>query len=363
MAEGHGIVQNPIRQLEKLGPRPAKLKRYQREAAERVARFEAQRAQEDSMALTMQVQDLNPGPKETKLQFTPKSTTIPERPAKSVVQRVQRPQDVEEQGPDLLAELAAEFAPPSEPTGEAASSPTPPAGDADVDISNILNRYKGTTEEILQQLAKSYGHSEKRQRQLEQEKQLLMRQEPAPQPYQAPATQQIQVAPQFDYKKWGDTFLDRPDERVKELEQHIAARTEQKMLEVAGPLYEEAIDNRLFRKFGDIVTEDNLDLIKAMAQSEPGANRWEKTVNAVRKYHTAMPSTTTKPNAEVAGMQQAVQTPAPQARASGEKKMWKESDIQATLQKKIRTGEYRRDPRWRTLIDTAYREGRVLRGQ
>src|SRR6185295_1983813 len=114
----------------------------------------------------------------------------------------------------------------------------------------------------------------------------------------------------------------------------------------------------------EIVTEDNLDVIKAMAHTEPGENRWQKTVSAVQKYKASMPiMTQPMQNAEVHAMQQAAQTPSPQARTGGEKKMYKQSYLQGMMEQKIRTGEYQRDPKWRNLIDTAYREGRVLRGQ
>jgi len=363
MAEGHGIVQNPIRLVDSMGPRPPKLKRFQREAAERVAAFEAQRAREErTMAPGIKLQELNPVAHQTKATFTPMKTGIPPRPPNPAVQRVSREPEPIETGPDMFTEMEAEFAAPAAPM-VSAEGPASEGSEPEMDVDNILNRFKGTTEEKLKQLAKSYGHSEKRQRQLEQEKVLLMKQPQPTPPALAPASQQIQVTPQFDYKKWGDTFLDRPDERVKELEQHIQARVEQKMVEVAGPLYEEAIDNRLFRKYGDVVTEENLDVIKAMAQGEPGANRWEQMMHAVQKYKTALPQTAPAQNREVQQMIHSAQSPTPQARQSGEKKMWKESEIRATMQKKIKSGDYQRDPRWRNLIDTAYREDRVIRGQ
>lgn len=361
--EGTGPVANPIRLLAELETGPPKPRGSARIGlAKRIAAFEAQRAQEErTMAPGIQVQDLNPTAHQTKATFTPMKTGIPPRPPNAAVQRVSGEPEPVETGPDMFTEMEAEFAAEAAPATAAAPIQATESLEPDVDIDNILNRFKGTTEEKLKQLAKSYGHSEKRQRQLEQEKQLLMKQPSAQ--AAAPVAQQVQITPQFDYKKWGDTFLDRPDERVKELEQHIQARVEQKMVEVAGPLYEEAIDNRLFRKYGDIVTEENVDVIKAMAQNEPGANRWEQMVHAVQKYRTAMPQTAPAQNREVQQMIQSAQSPTPQARQSGEKKMWKESDIRATMQKKIKNGDYQRDPRWRNLIDTAYREDRVIRGQ
>lgn len=314
--------------------------------------------------MPMAMQDLNPVPHQTKATFTPVKGSIPPRPANAVVQHVRPAPEPTQAGPDLFNEIESEFA------AQQAAETTPEAtGDGD-EIEGILKRFKGSPDEIARQIAKSYSASEKRMRQLESEKQLLVKQGGQPTVQQpvaqavAPVMQQVQVVPTFDFKKAGDKFLDAPDQHLKDLATHIQSSAEQKLFEVAAPIYEELIDARLFRKYPDVVTEENLDVIKAMAHTEAGANRWEKTVNAVTKYKTSMPTMTPRtPNAEVQAMQQATQTPAPQARASGEKKMWKESDIQSTIQKKIRSGEYQRDPRFRTLIDTAYREGRVLRGQ
>lgn len=311
------------------------------------------------------MQDLNPVAHQTKATFTPASS-VPPRPPVIAVQRVARPQPNASNEPDpLLAELAAEFGSAKEgSTGEPVQATAAETGqEFDTDVDTILKRFKGTPEEVTKQLAKSYAESEKRMRRLEQEKTLLV-QHGTQQATVTPTVQpQVKVVPTFDYKKWGDTFLDKPDERVKELEAHLQAQSEQAMLAVAGPLYEEAIDNRLFRKFGHLVTEDNLDLIKAMAQNEPGTNRWEKTVSAVKKYEAAMPHAINTANADVATMVQAVQTPAPQARTSGHKKMWKESELRTLMHTKMRTGEYQRDLLTRNLIDAAYRDGRVLRGE
>jgi hypothetical protein len=101
-----------------------------------------------------------------------------------------------------------------------------------------------------------------------------------------------------------------------------------------------------------------------MAHTEPGQNLWEKTVSAVEKYKSATGTPVTpKANADVQAMVDATQTPTPQARTTGDKKMWKESVLRAEMQKKMKSGEWQRDPHWRNLFDQAYRDGRVLRGQ
>ena len=62
-------------------------------------------------------------------------------------------------------------------------------------------------------------------------------------------------------------------------------------------------------------------------------------------------------------MQRQAAMPSPQARTGGEKKMYKQSDLQGIMQKKMKTGEWQRDPKWSNLVNAAYRDGRVLRGQ
>ena len=322
------------------------------------------------------VQDLNPGVQhQVKATFTPGKSKAPAPPPqpvlaplppKGVVQRVARQLDTAGQldEPDGFAELEADLLGTAQP-----ETPAPATEPDDLDVSTILQRFKGSPDEIAKQLAKSYSESEKRMRKMEQERQLLLKQgmQPVqPQPVQpvVQPNQQMQVVPTFDYKKAGDKFLDAPDQHLKSLAEHIQGSAEQKLFEVAAPIYEELIDARLFRKYPDVVTEENLDVIKAMAHTAPGANRWEKIVSAVKSYQASVPTMNTpKQNPEVQAMQQAAQTPSPQARTSGEKKMYKQSYIQSLMDQKIRTGEYQRDPKWRNLIDTAYREGRVIRGQ
>lgn len=383
-----GPIQNPIAHLDKLGPTPTPISREQRALARRVAKFEAQRAKEDAMAIPsgMVMQDMNPGQAhQKKMTFKPvdqaelaavkankavakfeaqRAQFTPSTVNRATVQRVQRSMEQPSEAADIFSELETELtASAAAPAGT--ESPAT-EGEASPDVESILKRFKGSPDEVAKQVAKSYAEAEKRMRKLEHERQLLLQQGITPHAAQpaAPAVpQQIQVTPTFDYKKWGDSLLDKPDERAKELESHITSVLDKRVAEIAGPLYEEAIDNRLFRKFGEVVNEDNLDIIKAMAQNEPGANRWEKTVSAVKKYQAGMPTMTPKPNPDVQAMQAAAETPSPQARTTTEKKMWRESDVQSMIQKKIRLGEWQRDPKWRTLIDAAYREGRVLRGQ
>jgi hypothetical protein len=333
----------------------------------------AQRAKEESMGLALQ--DLNPVSHQTKASFTPgksKAVAAPPQPStplppkQASVQRVARIEpDSHSLEPDGFAELEADLG-----QGDASAEPQRAAPDADMDVEEILKRFKGSPEEIAKQLAKSYSASEKRMRQLEAEKNLLVKQgvQPVgqPQPVQqaAPVMQQVRVQPTFDFKKAGDKFLDAPDQHLQNLAEHIQGTAQNQLLEMAGPIYEELIDARLFRKFPDVVTDENLDVIKAMAHTETGNSRWEKVLSAAHKYKTSMSAKPiTQQNAEVQAMQQAAQTPSPQARTSGDKKMYKQSYLQELIQNKTRTGEYQRDPKYRRLIDTAYREGRVLRGQ
>lgn len=378
----HGPVLNPIAHLAKINP-PPPVSREAKALARRVAKFEAQRAQEASMNLTMTASDLSPTPPATKLtkQAVPKGTAPaapvhagkpPMPPAPSpAVQRVSRVPDNAGQSTeaDVFAELAQEFSEAAATTETPETPVTPPAEDFDPDT--ILKRFKGSPDEIAKQLAKSYANSEKRMRQLENEKQLLMQQVTHPAPGQSqpvvpaapvvpPVQQQVQITPQFDYKKWGEQLLEHPDERAKELVDYAAAVTQDKLLrDFIAPLYDAEVENRLFRKFPDVVTEENLDVLKAMAYKEPGTNRWEKLVNAVAKYKAAMPTTTTPSvPVDVQQMQQAAHQPTPQARTS-EKKMWKASDLRKLMQRP----DYKTDPSKRALVDRAYAEGRVLREQ
>ena len=290
---------------------------------------------------------------------------------RSAVQHVARPAPPVMEpaaGPDIMQELQAEFGGARDTAPESAEPESPAAVAPELDeeaesIAAILKRFKGSPEEVAKQIAKSYHHAEKGLRKAQQEKALLMTQQtqPAPSTPQAPLTmpQQTQVVPAFNYKRFKDDILDKGDEIAKEFEGHITSTVDQKIAQLVGPLYDEALDNRLFRFHGDVVTEENLPVIKAMAQREQGQNIWEKMQAAVGKYKQAMPSLVKKENKDVQEMQAAVQSPAPVARKAGEKKMWKASD----LRKQMQRPEYRYDPQLRNMIDRAFAEGRVLRDQ
>lgn len=378
------IIANPIAHLHKLEPKlsPKKqaMAKEQARIQKRLERFEAKRAQEDpmpSLPAGMQMVDMpSDKPAQRRMERKPipqnagQSSAPPPMLNRAAVQHVTRPAPppAEPSAPsDIMQELQAEFGTPAPAQGEPTAVETEQAplemdDDADA-VANVLKRFKGSPEEIAKQLAKSYTHAEKRVRKLEQEKTLLM--QPQTQPVQtqqavAPLVpQQTQVVPAFKYERFKDEILDKGDEVAKEFEQHLTSTTEQKMAQFLGPVYNELVDNRLFRKHGDVVTEENLPVIKAMAQHEPGDNPMQKLESAVAKYRQAMPSLVKKENKDVQEMQAAVQTPAPAARKSGDKKMWKASD----LRKQMQRPEYRYDPNLRSMIDRAYAEGRVLRDQ
>lgn len=382
------IIANPITQLDKLDkPLSATKRALAKEQAsiqKRVARFEAKRAQEDTMPAPAPagMQMMNMGD-EAPMQRRMERKPIPQNAGQSVrpamspnraaVQHVQRPAPpaAEPSAPtDIMQELQAEFGGGAQPAAsETPETPETSVAEMEDDaeaVASVLKRFKGSPEEIAKQLAKSYTHAEKRVRKLEQEKTLLMNPhaQAAQATPQAPALvptlpQQTQVAPQFNYKRFKDDILDKGDEIAQEFEKHLTTTTEQKLAQFLGPVYSELVDNRLFRRHGDVVTEENLDVIKAMAQREPGENPWQKLENAVAKYKQAMPSLVKKENKDVQEMQQAVQTPAPAARKATDKKMWKASD----LRKQMQRPEYRYDVNLRNMIDRAYAEGRVLRDQ
>lgn len=393
-------IANPINYANKLGEKPLspEKKKVAREVAairKRVAKFEAQRAQADAQEdpMKLQMHDLSSTPPQKALTFTPKasqpktnSPTIKLEsldglvqpgaspavgPNLSRVQRVSAQPEPAQAEPDAFDEMVAEL----EGGDEEPSAPQPQGDQTDDGVESILKRYKGSPEEVARQVAKSYRESEKRMRQMEQEKALLLKAQgsapaqPQPQPQQhAPLVQQpmqqVQVKPQFDYKKWGQSLLDEPDVRAKELEAHIAGGVKQEFMQMLAPVYDELVNAKLMLEHGDVVTKENLDIIKALAHNTPGNSWWEKTVGAVNHYKTVMaPKAQPLENPEVQQMQQSVSSVTPQARTSGERKKYKESDLQALIQEKMKTGEYRRNPKWRNLMQTAYAEGRVIRGQ
>lgn len=380
------IIANPIAHLDKLEPKLSPKKREmakeQARIHKRLAKFEAQRAQEEAMSVAapspagMQMYDVpSEKPHQRRLERKPipqsagQTVKPPDLVNRAALQRVQRPpQPAQEPQSDIMQELQAEFGEkreaaevPVEP--ETPEAPAPELDDEADNIAAILKRFKGSPDEVAKQLAKSYSHAEKRVRKLEQEKTLLMN--PQAQSVQTaptapmPVPQQVPVLPTFNYKRFKDDILDKGDEIAQEFEGHIAKTTEAKLAQFLGPVYNELVDNRLFRKYGDIVTEENLDVIKAMAQREQGENPWQKLESAVSKYRQAMPSLVKKENKDVQEMQAAVQTPAPSARKAPAQKMWKASD----LRKQMQRPEYRYDPALRGMIDRAYAEGRVLRDQ
>lgn len=331
----------------------------------------------------VQLQDLNPGADhQTKAAFKPGKSSappappqepfapppkavkqrIPDRPANAVVQKV-RPMPEATPERTIFEEMADDFA----GAPEVEQAPVQTQTQDDPEIDTYINRFQGTEAERLRAMAKSYKSSELRMRQLENEKKIWLNGGSAPQQVQTaqPATQQVQVTPQFNYKRFEEEILDRGKGAAvaQDFEKHIIGTIKS---ELAGPLMsfgQELIDNKLFRKYPDVVSEDNLDMIRAMARQEQGADAWERSVKAVEKYKMAMqPNQAPVNQNDIQAMQSAAQTPTPQARPAGGKKMYRESEIRAEMQRRIRSGEYTRDNTWRTLVDRAYREGRVQRG-
>jgi hypothetical protein len=379
-----GIVQNPIRLVPEIGPkkreRPKKFVWDEAAKARLAASFapkETPMATPGPMKVgdvggfvkpTGQVsvlgQEIKPPP--IRLETAPlgKPQPVPTLPSnKPAVQRFTNPSpsgpDAEQEAlaREAEAELAGTVTPPAE---------VPPEGEEpDDDVSTILKRFKGSPEEIAKQVAKSYAASEKRMRQLEAEKALLTQAKPAtvtppppPSVQSAPVMPQIKINP-FDHKTWGDKLLDDPSARAKEMEEHFTQKAQAMVTEMFTPLYMEALENRLYRKFPDVVTEENLDVIKAMAHTAEGASDWERLTNAVKKYtQGVMPQKGSPVDREVEAMKVAAQQPAAQAKASGAKQ-WKLSELRRIMARR----DYTTDPKWRALVDKAFAEGRVLRDQ
>lgn len=366
----HAPVRNPLPYVESLNA-PPKLTPSQRALARRVAAVDASRAQEET-TMAMQMQDLNPGAThQSKATFTPKKSTAPPapeqpkfqrpplagKPAAAAVQRVALP--VQAEAPSIFDEIDAELNAPS----PAPAAPPAPV-DADQDVETILARYKGSPDEVARQIAKSYKESEKRMRQLENERRLFAQGQPMNvqgQPVASAPSNQMQVVPDFNYKSTKE-ILDKPEEIFENFEKHVVNKNYNAVAKLVGPVADALMEERIYRKFGDVINEDNIDIVKAMAQNEPGQNPMEKLIGAATKYRAAMTPAPSAPNADVHAMQSAAQTPSPQARVSGDKKMWKESVLRDEMQRLMRKGGAAWQEK-RHLFDQAFRDGRVLRGQ
>lgn len=311
-----------------------------------------------------------PAPAQPKFTAPPKAPAV--GPNRAAVQRVAMPVG-EPTGPSILDEMAAEFRGTEEATAIPAPSEraVPGASEEDPEIQNYIQRFKGDPQEMMRQLAKAGVHAEKRMRQLEQERSLFSHQ-----PTQTvttgnglavpPAQQQVSVTPQFKYARFEEEILDKGKgaKVAEDFEQHIVNKI---MAQISEPLHaygKELLSHRMFRAHPDVINETNVDIVHAMAQSEPGQNFVEKAMNAAKRYADTMkPATPSQfANADVQSMQDAAFTPPPQARTSGGKKMWRESDLREAMQQKMRKGgaEY---AKWRPIFDQAYRDGRVLKGQ
>lgn len=333
----------------------------------------------------VQVQDLNPGAQhQTTAKFTPGKSQappappqpaftpppkvakpVPDRPAKAAVQRVSL--TPEPTGPSIFDDMAADFG----STEEAVTPPAPQlppgqpvASEDDQEIQSVLERFKGSAEDKLKALAKSYQNSEKRMRQLENERKLFTTgQQPSATP-PTPAQQQVQVTPTFKYERFEKEILDpgKGAALAQDFEKHLVGTVDGKLAPIMNIVFKKLVDNDIFRKHGDVVNEENIDVIHAMAQNEPGSSLFDRCESAAKKYRAAMQPTPSQPNPDVAQMQQNAAMPTPQARATGGKKMYKESEIRAEMQRRMKMGGSHY-AQFRPLADAAYREGRVLKGQ
>ncbi len=314
-------------------------------------------------------------PTPLKLQTTPFGKTPPpeapmqhQQPAKAAVQRFANPDPVPT-ADTLLQELEMEDVDEgADVTGEQEQIDTPTPDE--FDPATILKRFKGTPEEINKQLAKSYAASEKRMREKEQALNLLLKGQPTPQqtPAQtqaqqapAPVQQQITVNP-FDYKKAGDTWLDSPEKHLESFDQHIMGKTQAAVTDLFRPIYIEQLNQKLFRKFGDVINDDNIEVIHAMARTSEGASDYERLTNAAQKYRDSLRPMNTQ-DADVEEMKHAARTPAPQGRTTKSNRMYRESEIRTAREKLIRTGEYQKDPRHAARFERLYAEGRIKRGE
>jgi hypothetical protein len=350
---------------------------------------------EDTMGKPMAVQDFGDSvtptgvvrtlgapitPPPLTLQTSPFGKTPPpeaplqhQQPAKAAVQRFANP-DTDPTPDTLLQDLAMEDVGEGEDvTGQVATEVTEEIEGIDPDA--ILKRFKGTPEEIAKQIAKSYGASEKRMRQLEAEKQLLLKGQPANtaggaasttvanQPAPAPVNQQIVVNP-FDYKKAGDTWLDAPEKHLEEFEKHVTNKNAAAVMDVFRPIYIEQLNQKLFRKFGDVINDDNIEVIHAMARNSEGASDYERLTNAAQKYRDSLRPAQAQDH-EVEDMKNAARTPSPQGRTTkgSSTRTYRESEIRTAREKLMRSGEYQKDPRHAARFERLYAEGRIKRGE
>lgn len=301
---------------------------------------------------------------------------VAKAPAKAAVSRAVPPHlrgEAAASDEDLASMLDAASV---EPSVQAAPVQTDEGEDP---LETILNRFQGTTEEKMKQMAKSYGASEKALRQLQQEKALLLAGKPLPpqnpgmataappspvaQPAQmVPVTQQVTVNP-FDYKKAGSQFLDDIEGTLKSFDEHQSSRVAQSINQVVQnlmvPVYDEVLQMRFASQFPDVVTEDNWPIIKVLASQSEGATDREKLINGVKKYQKqiTLPAMSGGVSGEMAEMRASVQQPSAVASAGVDKKTYKMSQIRKIMQRP----DYGNDLEIVRRIETAFSEGRVDR--
>ena len=262
---------------------------------------------------------------------------IPERKAALSIPKAPEPPKEQGLDPEVAAFLAdmGEDGEPAQPDAKAKAEPAKePEGD-DIDIDAIKARFKKEDpKELADLLAKSYGNAEKAMRQAQSERDLLRQllqkdqMQPATQPGQpAPQAQPVMV-PKVEVKPWdketfGKTFLDDIPGKMDEFRQHVLGEAQAWAKQVISPLYLEAIENKVHRKYPGLVTEESWPLIVSLAQQQQGATDLEKAMKAAELYkntfgqHLAKGST-----AEVDAMKEAAAQPGPKAKTGGSGKIY-----------------------------------------
>lgn len=262
---------------------------------------------------------------------------IPERKAALSIPKAPEPPKEQALDPEVAAFLAdmGEDGEPAQPDAKAKAEPAKESEGDDIDIDAIKARFKKEDpKELADLLAKSYGNAEKAMRQAQSERDLLRQllqkesAQPATQPGQpAPPAQPVMV-PKVEVKPWdketfGKTFLDDIPGKMDEFRQHVLGEAQAWAKQVIAPLYLEAIENKVHRKYPGLVTEESWPLIVSLAQQQQGATDLEKAMKAAELYkHTFGQHLAKGSTAEVDAMKEAAAQPGPKAKTGGSGKIY-----------------------------------------